>query len=70
MGLELAEVVRPGVLKEFENSASDSFRIPGRTMRVGMLAYMIYLEGPDYPEYVMHFLPEVFWDPQIWEYVR
>ena len=22
----------------------------------GIIAYMIYLEGPEYPEYVMHFL--------------
>ena len=31
---------------------------------------MIYSEGPEYPEYVMHFLPKVFQDPQISEYVR
>ena len=39
------------------------------TMRAEIVAYMIYLEGPEYPEYVMHFLPKVFRDPQIWEYV-
>ena len=40
-------------------------------MRAESIAYMIYLEGPEYPEYVMHiFLSKVFWDPQIWEYVR
>ena len=40
------------------------------TMRVEIVAYMIYLEGPENPKYVMQFLPKVFWDPQIWEYVR
>ena len=41
------------------------------TMRAESVAYMIYLEEPEYPEYVMHiFLPKVFLDPQIWEYVR
>ena len=41
------------------------------TMRAEIIAYMIYLEGPEYPEYVMHiFLPKVLWDPQIWEFVR
>ena len=39
-------------------------------MRAEIIAYMIYLEGPEYPEYVMHFLPKVFQDPQISEYVR
>ena len=32
------------------------------TMRAEIVAYMIYLEGPDYPEYVMHFLPKAFLD--------
>ena len=41
------------------------------TMRAEIIAYMIYSEGPEYPEYVMHFfLPKVFRDPQISEYVR
>ena len=40
------------------------------TMRAEILAYMIYLEGREYPEYVMHiFLPKAFRDPQIWECV-
>ena len=26
------------------------------TMRADIVAYMIYLEGPEYPEYVMDFL--------------
>ena len=39
-------------------------------MRAEMIAYMIYSEGPEYPEYVMHFFPKVFRDPQISEYVR
>ena len=39
-------------------------------MRAEIIAYMIYFEGPEYPEYVMHLLPKVFWDPQLWEYVR
>ena len=38
-------------------------------MRAEILAYMIYLEGPEYPEYVMHIF-KVFLDPQTWEYVR
>ena len=30
-----------------------------------VVAYMIYLEGPEYPEYVMQiFLPGVFWGPK------
>ena len=34
-------------------------------MRAEIVACMIYLEGPEYPEYVMHiFLPKVFWDPK------
>ena len=37
------------------------FAIP---MRAEFIAYMIYSEGPEYPEYVMLFLPKVFWDPQ------
>ena len=32
--------------------------------------YKIYLERPEYPKYVMQFLPKVFWHPNIWEYVR
>ena len=40
------------------------------TMRVEIIAYMIYSEGPEYPEYVMHFLPKVFRESQISEYVR
>ena len=39
-------------------------------MRAEIIANMIYSEGPEYPEYVMHFLPKVFRDPQISEYVR
>ena len=40
-------------------------------MRAEIIAYMIYSEGPEYPEYVMHFyLNKVFRDPQISEYVR
>ena len=39
-------------------------------MRADIVAYMIYSEGPEYPEYVMHFLPKVFRDSQISEYVR
>ena len=40
------------------------------TMRAAIVAYVIYSEGPEYPEYVIHFLLKVFWDPQISEYVR
>ena len=29
-------------------------------MRAEILAYMIYLEGPEYPEYVMHISYLVF----------
>ena len=39
-------------------------------MRAEIVAYMIYSEGPEYPEYVMHFLHKVLRDPQISEYVR
>ena len=28
--------------------------VQGITMRAEISAYMIYLEGPEYPEYVMH----------------
>ena len=35
-----------------------------------IVAYMDLLEGLEYPEYVMNVLPKVFWDPQIWEFVR
>ena len=31
-----------------------NFRIGKCTMRAEIIAYMIYLEGPEYPEYVMH----------------
>ena len=34
-------------------------------MRADMLAYIIYLRGPD-----ADFLPELVYDPQIPEYVR
>ena len=34
-----------------------------------IIAYMIYSEGPEYPEYAMPFLLKVFQDPQISEYV-
>ena len=33
-------------------------------------AYMIQTEGPEYPEYVMQFLPVISWDPQNFQYVR
>ena len=34
-------------------------------MWVEMIAYMIYLEGPEFPEYVMHiFFSLVFWSPR------
>ena len=43
----------------------------GGTMRAEIITHMIYSEGSEYPEYVMHFfLPKVFRDPQISEYVR
>ena len=35
-----------------------------------IIAYMIYSEGPEYPECVMHFLLKVLRDPQISEYAR
>ena len=38
-------------------------------MRAEIIAYMIYSEGSEYPEYVMHFLSKGFRDPQISEYV-
>ena len=56
---------RPGL-----EGRSTCFRTLGDTMRAEIVAYMIYLEGPEYPEYAMHFFPRVFWEPQIWEYVR
>ena len=46
------------------------WRAPKNTTRAEIIAYMIYLEGPGYPEYVTHTSPKVFWDPQTWEYVR
>ena len=36
------------------------------TMRAEFVAYMRYSEGPEYPEYVMHIVPKVFWDPNYW----
>ena len=34
-------------------------------MRVEIVAYMIYLEGPEYPEYVMHiFYLKYSWTPK------
>ena len=40
-------------------------------MRAEMIAYMIYLEGPEYPEYEKHFFYlEHSRTPQISEYVR
>ena len=34
-------------------------------MQAEILAYMIYLEGPEHPEYVMHIcFSKVFWDPK------
>ena len=37
-------------------------------MRVDILAYMIYLEGHDCPEYVMHiFFTKSLLGPQVWE---
>ena len=39
------------------------------SMRAEIIAYMIYSEGSEYPENAMHFLPKVFRDPQISEYV-
>ena len=41
------------------------------TMRADNFTYIIHLEGPEYPEYVMHIsLPKVFWDPQLQRYAR
>ena len=39
-------------------------------MQAEIITCMIYSEGPEYPEYVMHFSPKVFWDSHISEYVR
>ena len=39
-------------------------------MRVEIIAYMIDSEGPEYSEYVMHFLPKVFRESKTSEYVR
>ena len=37
----------------------------GNTMRVEILPYMIYSEGPEYPAYVVYFFSlKVFWNPQ------
>ena len=35
-------------------------------MRAEIVAYMIYLEGPEYPEYVMHiFYLKYSWTPNM-----
>ena len=36
-------------------SAQETGGSEGATMRAETIAYMIYLEGPEFPEYVMHF---------------
>ena len=33
------------------------------TMRAEIIAYMIYLEGPEYPEYVMHIFSQSILGP-------
>ena len=40
-------------------------------MRAEIIAYMIYLAGFEYPDYVMHFFYLKYsGTPQIWKYVR
>ena len=40
------------------------------TMRAEIVAYMIYLERSEYPEYVMHIFYLKYSGTQIWEYVK
>ena len=40
-----------------KNGPRQDMRMIGCTMRVEIIAYMTYSEGPEYPEYVMHFFP-------------
>ena len=56
--------------RSIQTDYRQAFCLGDIAMRAEIVAYMIYLEGLEYPEYVMHFLPRVFLDPQMWEYVR
>ena len=41
------------------------------TMRAELLAYMVYLEGPEHPEYVMHIVYLEYSEmPKNWGFVR